>query len=77
MRIAQVAPLSVRIPPELYGGTERVVHVISEELARRGHEVVLFAAGMSELQGELVPICPKPLWMMQVCDPGAYRVLQV
>ncbi len=45
MRIAQVAPLYERVPPRLYGGTERVVYGLTEELVRRGHEVVLFASG--------------------------------
>lgn len=76
MRIAQVAPLAVRVPPKRYGGTERVVHAISEELARRGHDVVLFAAGTSDAPGELVATCPRPLWEMKAVDPFAYRVLQ-
>jgi glycosyltransferase involved in cell wall biosynthesis len=78
MRIAQVAPLFVRIPPREYGGTERVVHALGEELSRRGrHELVLFGPGTSEWPGELVPICPRPLWEMHTADPLAYRVLQV
>jgi glycosyltransferase involved in cell wall biosynthesis len=78
MRIAQVAPLFVRIPPGHYGGTERVVHALGEELGRRGrHELVLFGPGTSQWPGELVAICPKPLWEMQATDPLAYRVLQV
>jgi glycosyltransferase involved in cell wall biosynthesis len=78
MRIAQVAPLFVRIPPNQYGGTERVVHALGEELSARGHDLVLFGPGTSEWPGELVPICPRPLWEMQdVSDPLAYRVLQV
>ncbi|HVD02224.1 MAG TPA: glycosyltransferase, partial [Candidatus Dormibacteraeota bacterium] len=47
MRIAQLAPLWVRVPPQRYGGTERVVHVLTEELVRRGHDVTLFATGDS------------------------------
>jgi glycosyltransferase involved in cell wall biosynthesis len=78
MRIAQVAPLFVRVPPDKYGGTERVIHAIGEELSRRGeHELVLFAAGTSSWPGELVAICPRPLWEMKTTDPLAYRVLQV
>ena len=46
-----------------YGGTERVIHALGEELSRRGeHELVLFAAGTSSWPGELVAICPGPLW---------------
>lgn len=48
MRIAQIAPLIESIPPKFYGGTERVVHAITEELVRRGHDVTLFASGDSK-----------------------------
>lgn len=44
MRIAQVAPPFVSVPPRRYGGTERVVHTLTEELVRRGHAVTVFAA---------------------------------
>ena len=45
MRIAQVAPLYESVPPKLYGGTERVVSYLTEELVRQGHQVTLFASG--------------------------------
>ena len=48
MRIAQVSPLYESCPPQLYGGTERVVSYLSEELVRQGHEVTLFASGDSQ-----------------------------
>jgi hypothetical protein len=44
VRIAQIAPLAESVPPKLYGGTERVVHYLTEELVRQGHEVTLFAS---------------------------------
>ena len=47
MRIAQVAPLTEAVPPRLYGGTERVVYWLTEELVALGHEVTLFASGDS------------------------------
>ena len=47
MRIAQVAPLYESVPPKLYGGTERVVSYLTEELVRLGHDVTLFASGDS------------------------------
>jgi glycosyltransferase involved in cell wall biosynthesis len=53
MRIAQVAPLYERVPPALYGGTERVVSYLTEELARRGHDVTLFASGDSRTRARL------------------------
>jgi len=76
MRIAQVAPLFVRIPPERYGGTERVVHALTEALVARGHEITLFAAGGTQTSADLHATSPAPLWEMGVSDPLAYRVLQ-
>src|ERR1700731_3073224 len=55
LRIAQIAPLYESVPPKLYGGTERVVAYIAEELARRGHEVTLFASGDSSAKVPLRP----------------------
>src|ERR1043166_6356688 len=54
MRIAQVAPLAESVPPKLYGGTERVVSWLTEELVQQGHQVTLFASGDSETSAELV-----------------------
>ncbi len=56
MRIAQVAPLYESVPPKLYGGTERVVSYLTEELVRQGHQVTLFASGDSLTEAELVPV---------------------
>ncbi len=61
MRIAQVSPLYERIPPRLYGGTERVVSYLTEELVRLGHEVTLFASGDSATSAELQPACARAL----------------
>lgn len=67
MRIAQVAPLYESVPPRLYGGTERVVSYLTEELVRRGHEVTLFASGDSQSSAKLVPACPRALWRDENC----------
>jgi glycosyltransferase involved in cell wall biosynthesis len=61
LRIAQLAPLYERIPPKLYGGTERVVSYVTEELANRGHEVTLFAAGDADTAAHLSAGCPRAL----------------
>ena len=61
MRIAQVAPLYESVPPRQYGGTERVVSYLTEELVRQGHEVTLFASGDSETAARLVSTCPRSL----------------
>src|SRR5690349_14457766 len=54
MKIAQIAPVVESVPPTLYGGTERVVSWLTEELVRQGHDVTLFAAGGSETAAKLV-----------------------
>ena len=59
MRIAQVAPLYEPVPPRLYGGTERVVSYLTEELVRRGHDVTLFASGDSRTAARLVAVCER------------------
>jgi glycosyltransferase involved in cell wall biosynthesis len=67
MRIAQVAPLYESVPPKLYGGTERVVSWLTEELVRRGHDVTLFASGDSLTTARLVPGCPQSLRLNAGC----------
>ncbi|MDQ3810961.1 MAG: glycosyltransferase family 4 protein [Chloroflexota bacterium] len=62
MRIAQVAPPLESVPPQRYGGTERVVATLTEELVRRGHDVTLFAAGTSRTSARLVPVVPNGVW---------------
>jgi glycosyltransferase involved in cell wall biosynthesis len=61
MHIAQVAPLTEAIPPKLYGGTERVVHWLTEELVALGHDVTLFASGDSRTSAKLEAIWPRAL----------------
>jgi glycosyltransferase involved in cell wall biosynthesis len=67
MRIAQIAPLYESVPPQTYGGTERVVSYLTEELVRQGHEVTLFASGDSRTSARLVPACERALRL----DPGS------
>jgi glycosyltransferase involved in cell wall biosynthesis len=61
VKIAQVAPLYESVPPRLYGGTERVVSYLTEELVRQGHDVTLFASADSKTAAKLRPICPRAL----------------
>jgi hypothetical protein len=68
MRIAQVAPLAEAVPPKLYGGTERVVSWLTEELVHQGHDVTLFASGDSRTSATLVPGCPKGLRLAGIND---------
>jgi glycosyltransferase involved in cell wall biosynthesis len=68
MRIAQVAPLFESVPPKCYGGTERVVSYLTEELVRQGHEVTLFASGDSVTTARLVPACRRSLRLDPRCQ---------
>jgi glycosyltransferase involved in cell wall biosynthesis len=68
MRIAQVAPLYESVPPKYYGGTERVVSYLTEELVRQGHDVTLFASGDSETKARLVPVCRRSLRLDKDCQ---------
>ena len=61
MKIAQLSPLWESVPPQLYGGTERIVSYLTEELVRQGHEVTLFASGDSTTAAQLSSCCPKAL----------------
>jgi glycosyltransferase involved in cell wall biosynthesis len=76
MRIAQVAPLHESVPPRYYGGTERVVSWLTEQLVSLGHDVTLFASGDSVTNAELVKCCKRALRLDPDCvDPLAHHVL--
>jgi glycosyltransferase involved in cell wall biosynthesis len=77
MRIAQVAPLVEAVPPRLYGGTERVVSWLTEELVRQGHDVTLFASGDSETSAELVATVPKGLRLSGISDHIASHIVML
>jgi glycosyltransferase involved in cell wall biosynthesis len=78
MRIAQVAPLIERVPPRLYGGTERIVSYLTEELVRMGHDVTLFASGDSQTRAKLVAAAPHALRLdASIKDPLPYVALQL
>src|SRR6201996_9159369 len=78
MRIAQVAPLTEAVPPRLYGGTERVVSWLTEELVALGHDVTLFASGDSVTSAKLVSMWPRALRLDgTVRDPNALHVALV
>lgn len=68
MRIAQVSSLYERVPPVLYGGTERIVSYLTEELVRLGHEVTLFASGDSITRARLEAACPRALRLDVNCQ---------
>jgi len=70
MRIAQVAPLAVSVPPPAYGGTEQVVATLTDELVKRGHEVTLFASGDSVTTAQLCSVRPTSLRVSGIVYPG-------
>jgi glycosyltransferase involved in cell wall biosynthesis len=77
VRIAQVSPLYESVPPQAYGGTERVVSFLTEELVRQGHDVTLFASGDSQTAARLVPMTPHALRLGQSDDALAHHVLMI
>ena len=78
MRIAQVSPLYESVPPKLYGGTERIVSYVTEELVRLGHDVTLFASGDSKTRARLVSPSPRALRLDKTClDPLAKHMIMI
>jgi glycosyltransferase involved in cell wall biosynthesis len=78
MKIAQIAPLMESVPPRLYGGTERIVSYLTEELVALGHDVTLFASGDSITTAALIPCVPKALRLdAGVRDPIPYYMLML
>lgn len=77
MRIAQVAPLAEAVPPRLYGGTERVVSWLTEELVRQGQDVTLFASGDSRSSASLVRVVPEALRLAGVRDHTAHTLVML
>jgi glycosyltransferase involved in cell wall biosynthesis len=77
MKIAQVAPLTEAVPPQLYGGTERVVAFLTDELVRCGHDVTLFASGDSRTSAHLVASWPRALRLDGACDGLSPHILML
>ena len=78
LRIAQIAPLAECCPPRLYGGTERIVSFLTEELVRQGHDVTLFASGDSRTNATLVPCTEMALRLNPaVRDPIPYHMIML
>jgi glycosyltransferase involved in cell wall biosynthesis len=78
MKIAQVSPLFESVPPKLYGGTERIVSYLTEELQRQGHDVTLFASGDSTTSARLAAMCPRSFRLDDQCtDQIAHHMLML
>ncbi len=78
MKIGQVPPLYESVPPKMYGGTERVVSYLTEELVNQGHNVTLFGTGDSITKATLSPVCEQATRLNKECvDATAYHILQM
>jgi glycosyltransferase involved in cell wall biosynthesis len=77
VKIAQIAPLVESVPPQLYGGTERVVSWLTEELVRQGHEVTLFASGDSQTKAELAAVVPRGLRLDGIHNSLPYNIIML
>ena len=77
MKIAQIAPLVESVPPRLYGGTERVVSWLTEELVALGHDVTLFASGDSQTAAQLFPVVPRSLRLDGIHNSLPYNVIML
>lgn len=80
LRIAQIAPLVESVPPKKYGGTERMIYALTEELVKRGHDVTLFANGDSQTSAKLVSVYPRPLRearIREVYGPNPWTMLNI
>jgi hypothetical protein len=78
MHIAQIAPLTEAVPPKLYGGTERVIHWLTDALVALGHEVTLFASGDSRTAARLDPAWPRAIRHDEsVRDPNALHMMML
>lgn len=77
LRIGQISPLNLPIPPKKYGGTERIIFWLCQELKKMGHKVFLFASKDSKISGKLIPIVKKPLWILKPKDYSPYYALEM
>ena len=77
VKIAQIAPLVESVPPRLYGGTERVVSWLTEELVAQGHDVTLFASGDSRTKAKLAPIVPRALRLDGIHNSLPYNIIML
>lgn len=77
LRIGQIAPLNVPIPPKKYGGTERIVDALCRGLSKRGHKIFLFAAADAKTGGKIIPIIPKSLWTNKIQETTPYYAYEM
>ena len=77
LRIGQIAPLNLPVPPKKYGGTEKIIYWLCKELTKRGHKVTLFAAKDSKVSCNLCPIIKKSLWVSKIRESSPYYAYEM
>lgn len=77
LRIGQISPINLPIPPKKYGGAEKIIYWLCEELTKKGHEVFLFATGDSKVSCHLCPVIEKSLWTFQHKDSAPYYAYEM
>lgn len=77
LRIGQIGPINVPIPPKKYGGTEKIIFWLCEKMKKKGHEVFLFAAGDSKTSAKLIPILKKSLWTFKHRESSPYYAYEM
>lgn len=77
LRIGQISPLNLTIPPKKYGGTEKIIYFLCEELTKKGHEVFLFSTGESKVSCHLCPVIKKGLWLKKTKETSPYYAYEM
>lgn len=77
LKIGQISPLNLTIPPKKYGGTERIIYWLCQELPKRGHQVFLFGPGTSQVDCHLLPVIKKGLWEMKIKESTPYYAYEM
>ncbi len=77
LRIGQIGPLNVPIPPKKYGGTERIIDALCRGLTERGHKIFLFSANDATTKGTIIPIVPKSLWTNKIRETTPYYAYEM
>lgn len=77
LRIGQISPLHLPVPPKKYGGTEKIIYWLCEGLSKKGHKVTLFAANDSKVSCNLCPIIEKSLWVSKIKEFNPYYAYEM
>ena len=77
LKIGQISPLNLPVPPKKYGGAEKIIYWLCEELHKRGHQVHLFGSGDSKVSCNLLPIIHKSLWTVKQKNSSSYYSVEM